>query len=250
MDPDFYPAARAAVIDLGIVRRRKIDVAADIPARRIADLPVELDGAVGRSIRAAERVLARRLVRRYRSALEVRDPGRRADRRRPRPRASVAGWERQEAKEAARGERLQHDAAHRPGEGALAADYAAQLARNVGKVVFFAKHVDVMDAPSRPSRSAGSGYSSIRGDQTPRVRQQSIDAFVNDPDVAVVVCSLTAPGVGLNLQVASNVVLAELSGPTPSRRRRSTGCTGSGRTSRSRPGASSPRRRSTRGSPS
>jgi hypothetical protein len=58
-DPDFYPAARAAVIDLGIVRRRKVDVAADIPARRIADLPVELDGAAGRSIREAEKVLAR-----------------------------------------------------------------------------------------------------------------------------------------------------------------------------------------------
>ena len=28
----------------------------------------------------------------------------------------------------------------------LAADYTAQLARNVGKVVFFAKHIDVMDA--------------------------------------------------------------------------------------------------------
>ena len=33
----------------------------------------------------------------------------------------------------------------------------------------------------------------------------------DDPDVAVAVCSLTAAGVGLNLQVASNVVLAELS---------------------------------------
>src|SRR6266545_2968101 len=50
-DPGFYAAARACVIDLGIVRRRKVDVAADIPDRRIADLPVELDGAVGRSIR-------------------------------------------------------------------------------------------------------------------------------------------------------------------------------------------------------
>jgi SNF2 family DNA or RNA helicase len=43
------------------------------------------------------------------------------------------------------------------------------------------------------------------------VRQKNLDAFVNDPDVAVAVCSLTAAGVGLNLQVASNVVLAELS---------------------------------------
>jgi SNF2 family DNA or RNA helicase len=43
------------------------------------------------------------------------------------------------------------------------------------------------------------------------VRQRNIDAFVGDPDVAVAVCSLTAAGVGLNLQVASNIVLAELS---------------------------------------
>ncbi len=54
-DRGFYPAARQCVIDLGVVRRRKLDVAADIPARRIADLPVELDGQASRSIRAAER---------------------------------------------------------------------------------------------------------------------------------------------------------------------------------------------------
>ncbi len=65
LDPGFFPAARQAVIDMGIVRRRKIDVAADIPARRIADMPVELDGEAGRSIRAAEAELARRLVARY-----------------------------------------------------------------------------------------------------------------------------------------------------------------------------------------
>ena len=85
--PGFYRAARSCVIDLGIVRRRKVDVAADIPARRIADLPVELDDEVGRSIRQAERDLARRLVSRYESALAhayVVRPGRR---HRPRPRA-------------------------------------------------------------------------------------------------------------------------------------------------------------------
>src|SRR5581483_4606884 len=68
-DRGFYPAARQCVIDLGVVRRRKIDVAADIPARRIADLPVELDGRAGRSIRAAERDLADRMVARYQTAL-------------------------------------------------------------------------------------------------------------------------------------------------------------------------------------
>ena len=93
----------------------------------------------------------------------------------------------------------------------LAADYAAQLARSVGKVVFFAKHVDVMDAAEQTFAKRGVGYASIRGDQTPKVRKANIEAFLTDPEIAVVVCSLTAAGVGLNLQVASNVVLAELS---------------------------------------
>ncbi len=93
----------------------------------------------------------------------------------------------------------------------LAADYAAQLARSAGKVVFFAKHIDVMDSAESTFAKAGIRFSSIRGDQTRTVRQKQIDAFVNDPDVAIAVCSLTAAGVGINLQVASNIVLAELS---------------------------------------
>src|ERR1035437_10777927 len=68
-DRSFYAAARQCVIYLGIVRRRKLDVAADIPARRIAGLPVELDERAGRSIQAAERDLAGRIVARYESAL-------------------------------------------------------------------------------------------------------------------------------------------------------------------------------------
>ncbi|MEJ7755341.1 MAG: hypothetical protein WKF83_02495 [Nocardioidaceae bacterium] len=56
----------------------------------------------------------------------------------------------------------------------LAADYAAQLARSVGKVVFFAKHVDVMDVAEETFAKRGIGYASIRGDQTPRrVRRTS-----------------------------------------------------------------------------
>jgi SNF2 family DNA or RNA helicase len=93
----------------------------------------------------------------------------------------------------------------------LAADYAAQLARNAGKVVFFAKHIDVMDAAEELFDKRGIGYSSIRGDQTTKKRTANIDAFVNDDDVQIIVCSLTAAGVGINLQVSSNVVLAELS---------------------------------------
>jgi hypothetical protein len=212
VDFGFYPAARQAVIDLGIVRRRKVDVAADIPARRIADLPVELDGALGRSVRDAERTLARRLVKRYQSALEARSPGVVPDGIDHELVRKVAAWERQDGKDDPSDENV-FTMMRRIGQAkaVLAADYAAQLARNVGKVVFFAKHVDVMDAAELTFAQRGLGYRSIRGDQSRKARQESIDAFTNDPDVAVVVCSLTAAGVGLNLQVASNVVLAELS---------------------------------------
>lgn len=212
-DFGFYTAARASVIDMGIVRRRKIDVVADIPARRVADLPVELDGAVGRSIRAAETALARRLVERYRAALEFRSGGG----------VVVDGIDHALARRVAAAE-LKDSSSKTGGENVftmvrrigqakagLAADYTAQLARNVGKVVFFAKHVDVMDQAEQTFADRGIRYASIRGDQTRKVRDKNIAAFTTDPDVSVVVCSLTAAGVGLNLQVASNLVLAELS---------------------------------------
>jgi SNF2-related domain/Helicase conserved C-terminal domain len=215
-DRDFSAAARQCVIDLGIVRRRKLDVAADIPARRIADLPVELDGRVGRSIRAAERELAGRMVARYETALANRAAGAGVEgggdgvdldlvRR-------VARSELKEASTAQAGENV-FSMMRRIGQAKseLAADYATQLARSAGKVVFFAKHVDVMDAAEEAFTRQGVRFSSIRGDQTAKARQANVDAFVTDPDVAVAVCSLTAAGVGLNLQVASNVVLAELS---------------------------------------
>ncbi|SNX98648.1 Helicase conserved C-terminal domain-containing protein [Geodermatophilus sabuli] len=211
-DPGFYAAARRCVIDLGIVRRRKVDVAADIPARRIADLPVELDGPAGRSIRAAERELARRMVARYETALAARESATVVEGIDHDLVRRVARWELKDATTAQAGENV-FSMMRRIGQAkaGLAADYAAQLARSAGKVVFFAKHVDVMDAAEQTFTRQGVRFSSIRGDQTPASRQRNIDAFTSDPDVAVAVCSLTAAGVGLNLQVASNIVLAELS---------------------------------------
>lgn len=210
IDPGFFPAARARVIDMGIVRRRKVDVAADIPARRIADLRVELDDEAGRSIRAAERELVRRLVARYEQALETRSSGVTADGIDHDLVRRVAGWERENSEKS---DENVFTMMRRIGQAkaGLAADYTAQLAHSVGKVVFFAKHVDVMDVAEKTFEQRGIRYSSIRGNQTPSVRQKNIDAFVNDPGVSVVVCSLSAAGVGVNLQVASDMVLAELS---------------------------------------
>ena len=212
LEHDFYPKARRKVIDLGIVRRRKVDVAADIPDRRVADLPVELDDAATRSIREAERNLALRLVQRYDAALVTR-----------RKKVTVEGIDHELVRRVATWETRSDDdqtseenvftMVRRIGQAkaTLAADYAAQLARSAGKVVFFAKHIDVMDAAEEFFAKRDIKYSNIRGDQTSAARQRSIDAFTNDPEVQVIVCSLTAAGVGVNLQVASDVVLAELS---------------------------------------
>ncbi|WP_028047279.1 DEAD/DEAH box helicase [Cellulomonas sp. URHE0023] len=211
-DPGFYTAARASVIDMGIVRRRKVDVVADIPARRVADLPVELDGAVGRSIRAAEAALAGRMVGRYRSAVEFRGGDSAAGEVDLELVRQVAAAELKDSSSKAGGENV-FTMVRRIGQAkaGLAADYAAQLARNVGKVVFFAKHVDVMDQAEQTFADRGIKYASIRGEQTTRTRNKNIAAFVDDPEVQIAVCSLMAAGVGLNLQVASNLVLAELS---------------------------------------
>ncbi|AZZ51214.1 DEAD/DEAH box helicase [Rathayibacter festucae] len=210
-DTGFYPEAREAVIDLGIVRRKKIDVAADLPSKRIVDLPVELDDDLGRSIQKAERELGARMLQRYK-AVTASITHELDDDERERFVRIVAQSELEESKSAKTGENV-FTMVRRIGQAkaALAADYASQLARSVGKVVFFAKHIDVMDQAEETFEKRDLTSVSIRGDQSATFRQSQIDAFNEDPDVSVAVCSLTAAGVGVNLQASSNVVLAELS---------------------------------------
>lgn len=213
-DKAFYAEARDAVISMGIVRRKKKDVAADLPDKLIADLPVQLDDEFGRGIRQAERELGERLAAKYRRIIESRgdrglEPGEIDDD----IVRLVAQGELEESKAAGTGGDNVFTMVRKIGQAkaVLAADYAAQLQRSVGKVVFFAKHIDVMDQAEAHFAASGIRYVSIRGDQTSPARQQAIDDFNADEGVGVAVCSLTAAGVGLNLQAASNVVLAELS---------------------------------------
>ncbi|MEY4312500.1 MAG: hypothetical protein RLZZ319_9, partial [Actinomycetota bacterium] len=209
-DAGFFPEARQAVIDMGIVRRRKEDVAKDIPARRIADIPVELDDEIGRSIRESELALMQRLVERYDRIISARgDQPTGIDEDIVR---LVAQSEVDESKNSTAGDNV-FSMVRRIGQAkaTLAADYTVHLANSVGKVVFFAKHIDVMDDVEAHFAKAGITTTSIRGNQSSDARTKAIDDFTNDPNVKVIVCSLTAAGVGVNLQVASNVVLSELS---------------------------------------
>jgi hypothetical protein len=209
-DFGFFAEARQTVIDMGIVRRKKIDVAADLPSKRIADLPVELDDEVGRTVREAEAALSKRLLARYQRGIALSRKPEEVDREALI--RLVAQAELEESKAQKTGDNV-FTMVRKIGQAkaVLAADYTAQLARSVGKVVFFAKHIDVMDTAEQTLAKRGLKTVSIRGDQTAAFRQSQVDAFNNDPDVSVVVASLTAAGVGVNLQAASNVVLAELS---------------------------------------
>ncbi|WP_084102066.1 DEAD/DEAH box helicase [Demequina sp. NBRC 110051] len=211
-DRGFYSAARAAVVSQGIVRRRKVDVAADIPARRVADLAVELDGPVGRSIRAAEKALAERMVDQYRRAIAARPAAEPTDGIDLELAHRIAAAELKDSSDKKLGENV-FSMVRRIGQAkaSLAADYTAQLVHHAGKVVFFAKHIDVMDEAQQVFEERGIRYVTLRGDQSAKAREQSIKAFTEDPEVHVIVCSLMSAGVGVNLQVASNLVLAELS---------------------------------------
>ena len=207
-DFGFFAEARQTVIDMGIVRRKKLDVASNLPSKRIADLPVELDDDLGRSIKQSEAALSARLLERYRRAVSL---SKTAHERSSLIRM-VAHAELEESKAAKSGDNV-FTMVRKIGQAkaVLAADYTAQLARSVGKVVFFAKHIDVMDTAEQTLAKRGLKTVSIRGDQTTAFRESQVRAFNEDPEVTVVIASLTAAGVGINLQAASNVVLAELS---------------------------------------
>lgn len=210
VDPGFFQEARKQVISMGIVRRRKEDVAGDIPARRIADIPVELDDDEGRSIRDAEQALIRRLLERYDRVVAAR--GTEISSIDTDLVRLVCHSEIEESKQEGTQENV-FSLVRTIGKAKahMTADYTAQLARNVGKVVFFAKHIDVLDVAYQHFVEQGFNPTQIRGDQATQARQDAIDRFTTDDNVGVIVCSLTAAGVGVNLQAASNVVLAELS---------------------------------------
>ena len=101
----------------------------------------------------------------------------------------------------------------------------------------------------RTSRAPASGRSPSAATRPLPARQLAIDAFNNDP-VRRRGLLATAAASASTCRRRRTSCWPSCRGRPPSRRRRSTACTASARTSRSRRGGSSPRTRSTRRSPS
>ncbi|MBO0824080.1 MAG: DEAD/DEAH box helicase, partial [Actinobacteria bacterium] len=83
------------------------------------------------------------------------------------------------------------------------------------KVVVFSYFRDVLDTISKVLGSRRDGLPGIHvvgpltGDTPPTVRQQMVDEFTPAKGPAVLVCQIQAGGIGLNIQAASVVIIAE-----------------------------------------
>lgn len=79
--------------------------------------------------------------------------------------------------------------------------------RAYGKIVVLAYHHAVLD--KLRDGLADHGVVGFRGGTSQEDRQEAIDVFINDPTRRVFLAQQTAAGVGINLQVASEIVLVE-----------------------------------------
>ena len=88
------------------------------------------------------------------------------------------------------------------------AAHVRDAVEQTGKVVVMAHHHDVIDALRADLDDLG--VVSLTGRDSIRSRQESIDAFQNDPDVQVFVGSIQAAGVGITLTASTTMIFSEL----------------------------------------
>lgn len=99
--------------------------------------------------------------------------------------------------------------AERSAAGEAKVNSIAELALDTdGPLIVFVHHKEVQRQVFEKIKKKRSA-TLLSGGMTPRKRQQAIDDFQNG-DVDVIVCSITAAGIGINLQRAESVILGEL----------------------------------------
>ena len=88
------------------------------------------------------------------------------------------------------------------------AAHVRDAVEQTGKVVVMAHHLDVNDALAADLDDLG--VVTVTGRDSIRSRQESIDAFQNDPDVRVFIGSIQAAGVGITLTASTTMIFSEL----------------------------------------
>ena len=187
-----------------MVRRRKADVLAELPAKRrqVVELPANGCEDVVRREQEAMDSIRQRLSELRRQVEAARGQSESAYR--------AAVKQLREGTRAAFGEiaRLRHDTAVAKVPSVVA--YALDCLESVDKLVIFAHHHDVIEGLSDGLREAKVGHVTLTGEHTVEERQAAIDRFQTNPSCRVFVGSITAAGLGITLTAASHVLFAEL----------------------------------------
>lgn len=90
------------------------------------------------------------------------------------------------------------------------AEYVEYLVLADCRFLLFAHHKDVMDTLQKKLEQLKTRHIRIDGSTLPKRREELVAEFRAKPELQVALLSITACGVGLNLQVCSTVVFAEL----------------------------------------
>lgn len=92
------------------------------------------------------------------------------------------------------------------GKVAQAVDFIRTFLASGGKLIVFCSLHDVVDALVK----AFPGAVTVTGRDSAVSKQAAVDAFQNNPDTRLIICSIKAAGVGLTLTASSNVAFIEL----------------------------------------
>lgn len=189
-----------------LVRRTKDEVLSELPAKRRAMVPIELEDR--QAYEEVKRKLAvwlkERLLADQAWMAKVRDAGEDAEQA-----AHVAAWHKEQAMGRAKTlvmiEALRDTAARQKLPGALR--WLDEFTAGGQKIVVFAHHRDI----ARGIRDHfGERAVMLTGETSPEDRQRVVDRFQTDPTCQVFVGNMQAAGVGITLTAASDVAFVEL----------------------------------------
>jgi len=194
-----------------MVRREKMDVLKELPDRRRVTFPVSINGHMADYDREAKPILENLAkLRQERDAWKIKVEKLDGEKRtkylaeHAETRAKNAGITGHMIAEITKLRQIAGLAKVEP-----ATDFLLDTIESAGKVIVFAHHHTVIDAYVAKLTEAKIKVEKLDGREAAADRQTAIDRF-QDGDAQVIVMSIGAGGVGINLQAASNVVFVEL----------------------------------------
>ncbi|KIW44355.1 uncharacterized protein PV06_05369 [Exophiala oligosperma] len=78
------------------------------------------------------------------------------------------------------------------------------------KIIIYTQFLGLCRILARMCEAEGWGYVNFNGKMTLEAREKAIDKFRDKPEVCIMICSLKAGGIGLNLTMASKVIILDL----------------------------------------